>query len=139
MTDFVENKIYSDKYDLFDKCLYGGMGHGVIIFPTHIFKILFTVIFPPIGALLNTIEHALLNSFPYITWDVIKTLLDPKNLNKIIYSYILTSLFYIPGLVYTLSHHNIGLRNGKSSSGIRGSIICDPATGVCKDSSPTTT
>ena len=139
MTDFVENKIYSDRYDLFDKCLYGGIGHGVIIFPTHIFKIIFTVIFPPIGALLNIVEHVLLNSFPYITWDVIKTLLDPKNLNKIIYSYILTSLFYIPGLVYTLSHHSIGSYNSKTSSGIRGSIICDPTTGVCKDSIPSTT
>ena len=134
MTDVVENKIYSDTYDLFDRCLYGGLGHGIIVFPTNIFKIIFTVIFPPIGALINTIEHLVLDKFPFITWDVIITILT--NLNKIIYSYILTSLFYIPGLVYTLSHHSIGSTNGKTPSGIRGSIICDPKTGKCVDSSP---
>ena len=131
MTDFVENKIYSDTYDLFDKCLYGGLGHGVIVFPTHIFKIIFTVIFPPIGALFNIIEQFVLNSFPYITWDAIKTLFNPVNLNKIIYSYILTSLFYIPGLVYTLSHHSIN--KNKQQNDNRGSIICDPDTGICLD------
>lgn len=134
MTDFVENRIYSDTYDLFDKCLYGGIGHGVIVFPTHIFKIIFTVIFPPIGALINTIEKLVLNTFPYITWEVIITLLNPENLNKIIYSYILTSLFYIPGLIYTLSHHNLSSSNGKSQRGITGSIVCDPITGKCIDS-----
>ena len=137
MTDFVENRIYSDTYDLFDKCLYGGIGHGVIVFPTHIFKIIFTVIFPPIGALINTIEKLVLNTFPYITWEVIITLLNPVNLNKIIYSYILTSLFYIPGLIYTLSHHNLGSTNGKTQSGIRGSIVCDTVTGKCIDTDST--
>jgi hypothetical protein len=136
MTDFLENRIYSDTYDLFDKCLYGGLGHGVIVFPTHIFKIIFTVIFPPIGAIINIIEKLVLNTFPYITWEVIITLLNPVHLNKIIYSYILTSLFYIPGLVYTLSHHSLGSTKGKTPSGIRGSIICDPETGKCIDSEP---
>lgn len=134
MTDFVENRIYSDTYDLFDRCLYGGLGHGIIVFPTNIFKIIFTVIFPPIGALINTVEHLVLKSFPFITWDIILTLLNPANLNKLIYSYILTSLFYIPGLVYTLSHHSIGSTGGKTPSGIRGSIICDPKTKKCVDS-----
>jgi hypothetical protein len=134
MTDFVENRIYSDSYDLFDKCLYGGLGHGVLIFPTHVFKILFTVIFPPIGVLINIIEDVVLKTFPYITWDVIIKIFNPIHLNKIIYSYILTSLFYIPGLIYTLTHHSIGSNNGKTPSGIRGSIICDPNTGRCADS-----
>jgi hypothetical protein len=132
MTDYVENKIYSDTYTLFDRCMYGGLGHGVMIFPTHIFKILFTVLFPPIGALINTIEEFVLKSYPFITWDVIITLF--KNLNIIIYSYILTSLFYIPGLIYTLSHHSIGSNNGKTASGIKGYIICDQVTGNCIDS-----
>jgi hypothetical protein len=136
MTDFVENKIYSDNYDLFDRCLYGGLGHGVLVFPTHIFKIIFTVIFPPIGTLINTIEKHLLNDFPYITWDVIKNILS--NLNIIIYSYILTSLFYIPGLVYTLSHHSLGSTDNKTSTGIRGSIIIDTSTGKYTDSSTLT-
>ena len=42
MTDYVENKIFSDNYNLFDRTLYGGVGHGVIIIPTNIFKVLFT-------------------------------------------------------------------------------------------------
>ena len=131
MTDFVENKIYSDTYDLFDKCLYGGLGHGVMVFPTHIFKIIFTIIFPPLGALIDTIEKDINNSYPFITWDVIIKIF--KDLNKIIYSYILTSLFYIPGLIYTLSHHSIGSSDTKSSRGIAGSIICDPKTNECYD------
>ena len=127
MTDFVENRIYSNTYDLFDRALYGGIGHGVIVFPTHIIKVIFTVLFPPIGELLNVVEDYLLNNFPYITWDVIKQILDPKNFNRIIYSYVLTSLFYVPGLVYTLAKLTI------KSSGIKGSIVCDPNTGVCTD------
>ena len=123
MTDFVENKIFSDKYDLFDRALYGGMGHGVITIPTHIFKIIFTIIFPPIGEILNIVEDYLLEQFPYITWDTLKMLLKFENLNRILYSFLLTSLFYVPGLVYTLAKLTI------TSRGIRGSIVVDPETG----------
>lgn len=123
MTDFVENKIFSDKYDLFDRALYGGIGHGVITIPTHIFKIIFTIIFPPIGEILNIVENYLLEQFPYITWNTLKMLLEFKNINRIIYSFLLTSLFYIPGLIYTLSQLTIQTR------GIRGSIVVDPDTG----------
>jgi len=131
MTDVVENKIYSDTYDLFDKCLYGGLGHGVMVFPSHVFKIIFTIIFPPLGVLINTIEKDFNHSYPFITWDIIIKIF--RDLNKIIYSYILTSLFYIPGLIYTLSHHSIGSSDTKSSRGIVGSIICDPESKRCYD------
>ena len=67
MTDYVENKIFSDKYDLFDRTLYGGVGHGVIIIPTNIFKVLFTVIFPPLGELINDLQDVILDEFPYVT------------------------------------------------------------------------
>lgn len=127
MTDYVENKIFSDKYDLFDRTLYGGIGHGVIIIPTNIFKVLFTVIFPPLGKLINEIEEFILDEFPYITWDTIKKLFEFKTLNKLIYSFVLTSLFYVPGLVYTLANLTI------KSRGIRGSIVCNPNTGECID------
>ena len=130
MTDYVENKIYSDKYSLFDKCMYGGLGHGIIIFPKHLVKIIFSVIFPPIGVLINIVENSLLKSYPFITWDVIIKIFT--NLNRIIYSYILTSLFYIPGLVYTLSHHSIGSNNGKILGGTtnaEASILVDSRTG----------
>jgi uncharacterized membrane protein YqaE (UPF0057 family) len=133
MTDFLENKIFSDTYDLFDKVLYGGLGHGIIVFPAHILKVIFTVLFPPLGIIMNAIEPFLLKDFPYITWDVIKKLLSHTILKRIIYSYILTSLFYIPGLIYTLSHLTHTSSEGESLSGIKGAIICNPYTSQCYD------
>ena len=127
MTDFVENKIYSNNYDLFDRSLYGGIGHGIVVIPTNIFKILFTVIFPPLGEILEIVSDFLLDEFPYITWDTIKELFKFENLNKIIYSFILTSLFYVPGLVLTLAHLTIKSRSNK------GSLVCDQETGQCID------
>ena len=47
--DVVENDIQSDNYSLFQRILYGGSSHGVVIIPTHFFKILITLLFPPIG------------------------------------------------------------------------------------------
>ena len=133
MTDFLENKIFSDTYDLFDKVVYGGLGHGIIVFPAHILKVIFTVLFPPLGIIMNAIEPFLLKDFPYITWDVIKKLLSHTILKRIIYSYILTSLFYIPGLIYTLSHLTHTSSEGESLSGIKGAIICNPYTSQCYD------
>jgi hypothetical protein len=113
MTDYAENKIYRNNYTLFDKVLYGGIGHGVIIIPTNIFKVIFTIIFPPLGEILNIIGEKLLDEFPYITWDSLKMLFEIKNLNKIIYSLVLTSLFYVPGLVYTLANLTVRKNNEK--------------------------
>lgn len=126
-TDFVENKIAANDYDLFDRSLYGGIGHGIIVIPTNIVKILFTVIFPPLGEILEIVSDYLLDEFPYITWDAIKELFQFENLNKIVYSFILTSLFYIPGLVFTLAHLTI------KSRGKMGSMVCDTDTGECVD------
>ena len=39
---------------------------------------------------------------PFFNWKVISNLVKYENLNKIVYSFLLTTLFYIPGLVYTL-------------------------------------
>ena len=135
MTDSVENRIYADKYDLFDRALYGGIGHGVIVIPTHIFKIIFTIIFPPIGEILNIIEDYVLGEFPYITWETLRMLFQIDNINRIIYSFLLTSLFYVPGLVYTLANLTMQSRD-------IGTIVCDPVTGECidmKDAPPTIT
>ena len=126
-TDFVENKIAANDYDLFDRTLYGGIGHGIVVIPTNIFKILFTVIFPPLGEMLEIVSEFLLDEFPYITWDTIKELFIFENLNKIIYSFILTSLFYVPGLVFTLAHLTIKSRSNK------GHLVCDRETGECVD------
>ena len=125
MTDYVENKIFANEYDLFDRALYGGLGHGVFVFPTYMFKVIFTIIFPPIGHIINIIEDFILDEFPYITWDTIKELLNFANLNTIIYSYILTSLFYVPGLVFTLANLTL------VPSVIGGVVECNPETKQC--------
>ena len=128
-TDFLENDINDDNYTLFERVMYGGIGYGVIVVPTNFFKIIFTIIFPPIGEILNIIGKYLLNNFPYITWDTLKYLFQFENLNRIIYSWLLTSMFYVPGLVYTLAKLTGG--SGKAT----GVTKCDPNTGECIDMS----
>ena len=101
--DSLENRIDSDDdWTLFDKFMYGGIGYGAFSLPTNIFKIIFAVIFPPLGEILNIIARNLAESFPYITWNNLKDLF--RNLDRIIYSFILTSMFYVPGLIYTLGN-----------------------------------
>ena len=128
-TDFLENDINSGDYTLFERVMYGGMGYGVIVIPTNFVKIICTIIFPPIGEILNIIGSYLLNHFPYITWDTLKYLFQFENLNRIIYSWLLTSMFYVPGLVYTLAKLTGG--SGKAT----GVTKCDPNTGECIDMS----
>tara|TARA_B100000945_G_C19994552_1_gene418115 strand:+ start:21 stop:335 length:315 start_codon:yes stop_codon:yes gene_type:complete len=93
------NKIDNDEWTLYDRFLYGGLGYGDFCLPTHLFRIIATVLFPPLGII---IKHLKLSTvFPYITWETIKNLLT--NIDDIIYSFILTAMFYIPGLIYSLS------------------------------------
>jgi len=129
MTDVVENAILNDNYSLFQKVLYGGVSHGVLIIPTHFFKLIFTLIFPPLGQIINILGDKLISTFPWITWDALKQLFEYKNLNYIIYSFVLTSMFYIPGLVYTLSKLTTNTPN------VPGTLKCNPKTGVCIDTS----
>mgnify|MGYP003985060295 FL=1 len=98
----MENDIDVSKWTLYDKVMYGGLGYGSFCLPTNFFKLIITIIFPPLGEIMNCIDTDLTFGFPYINWQVIKNLLTYENLNKIVYSFILTTLFYIPGLVYTL-------------------------------------
>lgn len=102
MTDVLENQIYAGDWTLFDKVMYGGLGYGAFCIPTNFFKVLFTVIFPPLGEMINIVGEFVIDQFPYITYDSLKAVI--QNLNRIIYSFVLTSLFYIPGLIYTLSN-----------------------------------
>lgn len=111
-TDNLENKINADDWTLFDKVMYGGLGYGAFCLPTNFFKVIFTVIFPPLGEIINIVSDYVLDKFPYVTYDTFKQVF--LNLNRIIYSFILTSLFYIPGLVYTLS--NISCDKEKSDN-----------------------
>lgn len=93
--DDIEDRINNDKYTLFDRFIYGGLGYGTFCVPGNIFRIIATVIFPPIAIILDWIIY----EFPYIS---VKKLFE--TFDKFIYSLILTSLFYIPGLIYSLSH-----------------------------------
>ena len=138
MTDYAENKILTDTYGLFERVLYGGMGYGTLVIPINFIKIILTLIFPPIGEILNIIGDKLLTKFPYITWNTLLELFQVNpttgvnNLNRIIYSFVLSSMFYIPGLIYTLSNITT------TTSNVPEALACDPDTGVCVNSSTLT-
>ena len=137
--DVVENDIKSDNYTLFQKILYGGVSHGVIVIPTHFFKILITLLFPPIGEIfsaLTSVPEFIADSFPWITWDAIMNLVKFETINRIVYSFILTSMFYIPGLIYVLANLV------PNTSYTPGTLQCRADTGVCElktPNAPTTT
>lgn len=94
----LEQKIDNDSWTLYDKIVYGGLGYGNICLPTHIFDIIFTVIFPPLGIIIKHLDF--LDHFPYIHWDTFTALI--RNIHELVMSFILTACFYVPGLVYTL-------------------------------------
>ena len=124
--DAAEKDIQSGDYSLVSRALYGGICSGAILLPTNFFKIILTLIFPPLGTILEIIGDYLLDEFPYITWNTLKILFDYKNFNKIIYTFILTSMFYVPGLVYTLAQLTT------SRSNTHATLRCD-ADGNCVD------
>ena len=99
-----DNEINLMKWTFYDKIMYGGLGYGAFCLPTNFFKIIIAIFFPPLGEIANIVSDYITTTFPYLNWSVFGTLLKLENINKIIYSFILTTLFYIPGLVYTLSH-----------------------------------
>lgn len=96
----IEQKIDEMQFTLFDRLLYGGLGHGYFCLPTNLIRIIATVLFPPIATILKHLK--LSTEFPYITMESLVYLL--KNIGDILYSIILTMLFYIPGLIYGLSN-----------------------------------
>jgi uncharacterized membrane protein YqaE (UPF0057 family) len=92
-------KILKDDYSLIDKILYGGLGYGYFCIPSYFFKVIFTSLFPPLGILIHYFGR-MKSSFPFITSTNIKNLL--YHIDEFIYSFILTMLFYVPGLIYTI-------------------------------------
>jgi uncharacterized membrane protein YqaE (UPF0057 family) len=96
----LEQKIDEMDWTLFDRLMYGGLGHGYFCLPTNLIRIIATVLFPPIATILKHLK--LSTEFPYITMESLVYLL--KNVDDILYSFILTALFYIPGLIYGLSN-----------------------------------
>ena len=123
--DYAEQDIQNGKYNLLSKFLYGGIFSGAIVIPTNFIKILLTLIFPPLGTILEIVGEYLLNEFPYITWNALVKLFQFNNINKIIYTFILTSMFYVPGLIYTLSQLTTNQKN------VNGTLQCDEETGEC--------
>ena len=95
----LKEKILKDDYSLIDKILYGGLGYGYFCIPSYFFKVIFTSLFPPLGILIHYFGR-MKSSFPFITSTNIKNLL--YHLDEFIYSFILTMLFYVPGLIYTI-------------------------------------
>lgn len=98
------SSINPEQWTLYDKIIYGGFGYGSFCLPTNFFKVIITVMFPPLGEMVNIIEDTISKDFPFFTLETFNKLLSFDSLNKIIYSFILTTLFYIPGLIYTLSN-----------------------------------
>jgi len=66
--------------------MHGGMITDDICIPTDFIKLFFTIIFPPIGICID--QHG--KGYP--------------NMNKIGISFILTAMFYFPGLMYGLNN-----------------------------------
>ena len=134
--DSAEIDIQTGDYNLVSRILYGGICSGAIVIPTNFIKVILTLIFPPLGTLLEVIGNGLLTKFPYITWDALIKIFDPTNFNNIIYTFVLTSMFYIPGLIYVLSNLV------PNTSYTPGTLQCRADTGVCElktPNAPTTT
>jgi uncharacterized membrane protein YqaE (UPF0057 family) len=98
------NVINADDWTLFDKIMFGGLGYSSFCLPTNFFKVIIAIMFPPLGEICNIVEDTVSTNFPYLNWETIKKICEYDNLKKIVYSFLLTTLFYIPGLVYTLTN-----------------------------------
>jgi uncharacterized membrane protein YqaE (UPF0057 family) len=104
MVQKAANQINADQWTLFDKIMYGGLGYGSFCLPTDFYKVIISIIFPPLGELINIIEDTISNEFPYFSWDTLVMLFSYNAITHLVYSLVLTTLFYIPGLVYTLTN-----------------------------------
>lgn len=90
-------RINDDEWTLYDQILYGGLGYGHFCVPKNLVNIIFTIIFPPLGMCLNYVT----DTFPFIDFSGLF-----NNISKILMCFVLTSLFYVPGLIYGLNHIN---------------------------------
>lgn len=103
MAQKAANEINANQWTLFDKIMYGGLGYGSFCLPSDFFKVIIAIIFPPLGHIINVVEDTVTDTFPYFTWETLYKLFSNEAITQIVYSLILTTLFYIPGLVYTLT------------------------------------
>lgn len=95
-----------DSWTLFDKIMYGGLGYGSFCLPTNFFSLIIAILFPPLGEVINILGDKIGVDFPYFTWECMYELLKFENINRLVYSFILTTMFYIPGLIYVLGNIN---------------------------------
>ena len=93
-----------NQWTFVDKLMYGGLGYGSFCLPSNFFKIIICCLFPPLGEVVNIVGEQVSPDMPYITLDTILILFKSENITKIIYSFLLTTCFYIPGLIYTLGN-----------------------------------
>ena len=107
----IATQLDASQWTLYDKITYGGLGYGAFSLPSNFFIIIITCLFPPLGQLINTLGTTISSSPPFFTWDCLTTIFEPStdpkkasNFTKIIYSFLLTCLFYFPGLAYVLGN-----------------------------------
>jgi len=99
MTDKeVNDKIENGEFTIYDKFLYGGIGYGYICLNKNTMRIILSVLFPPLAIILHHLN--LSDEFPYITKEGLANLV--ANLHDVILSVLLTFLFWVPGVVYSL-------------------------------------
>lgn len=113
----ITEKVENNEYTLYDKVMYGGLGYGYLCLPANMFKILVSIIFPPLGILINNVGEVK-PEFPYISLENFENIL--KKFDEFIISLLLTALFWVPGIIYTLSKlkqdkTTISKKNSKSS------------------------
>ena len=100
----IPTHLSADDWTLYDKVTYGGLGYGAFTLPANMFIIIITCIFPPLGQIITILGTTISDTPPYFTLDALKLLINYDNIKVIMYSFILTTLFYIPGLVYVLGN-----------------------------------
>jgi uncharacterized membrane protein YqaE (UPF0057 family) len=83
---------------IFDAVMYGNFIAHDICFPSYIFKLITTIIFPPLGVWWN--QHEIGYPSP----------------GRIAICFILTAMFYFPGLIYALNDHKCGSVIGLNST-----------------------
>ena len=103
-TSDLPTHLKADDWTLFDKVTYGGLGYGTFSLPSNFFVVILTCLFPPLGQIINTLGTTISPDPPFLTWESLKIIFEGSNFNKIIYSFLFTCLFYIPGLVYVLGN-----------------------------------
>lgn len=109
-----ERKIDELEWTLADRFLYGGLGHGYFCLPTNLIRIFFTVLFPPLATILKHLK--IQDTFPFITFETLSNLAN--NIDDIIYSFVLTACFYIPGLIHGLSQLKCAETTGAGSGDV---------------------